>query len=466
MSSPFFGFSIGVRALNVSQRALDIIGHNIANINTPGHSRQEAVLKTTDPQYLPSLNRAINSGQIGTGVKVEEVRRIYDGYIANQLRSELENQGKWQYSTNIIEQAMGVFSEPGESGLQSMVNTYWNSWRALESSPEDHSLRKNLVENTKSLCNFFKSIGLRLDQLTKDIDTEFKNKISEVNNYSSQIAKLNQLIKSSVVSGDNPNDLLDRRDVLIDQLSKIVNITARETEFGMVDVYVVGKTLVRDVRSYEVEASLNATTGYHDALWADDSSALTIRNGELFALQNFRDNYLNDLLNNMDTYVDQLIARTNVVHAAGFDLNGDGGVAFFSGSGGLKGIHVNPAIASDISLIAAAATTGVAGDNANIAAMLSLREELDPLLGNKSFDDYYNNLIIQLGVDSQQFRRESENTNLLIHKINLRKDAVSGISLDEELVNMVKFQHSYNAAARVINVMDEIIGHLIEKLGR
>jgi flagellar hook-associated protein 1 len=464
-SSPFFGFSIGAKALSAAQRALEVVSHNIANVNTKGYSRQESIMETTDPQYVPSLNRSISAGQIGTGVNIREVRRLHDKYIEKQMINELQNLGKWDISVNVLEQIEGVFSEPSENGLQNMMDTYWNSWMNLESSPEDNAVRKNLVENSRSLSNFLQSIYDRLELLREDINTEVKNKVDLINSYASQIKELNNLIKDVTTVGDNANDLADRRDLLIRNLSQTVNISIVDSEHGQKDIFIGGTALVRGKDSYQIESDLNPATGFYDVKWEDGGNEVAVKNGELYSLLNFRDTYLDDVIDNMDNLVSELMTRTNEVHQSGYGLDGTStGYVFFTGSG-IKDIQVNPEIIADISLIAAANNPDQPGDNSNVTDMLNLREELVLDGDTVTFDDYYNNLIVSIGVDTQQCNREMENTNLLIEKINLRREAVSGVSIDEEMVNMIKYQHAYNAAARVITTMDEMLEIIIESMG-
>lgn len=465
MGSPFFGFTIGVRALNTAQRALEVISHNIANINTPGSSKQEAVLKTSDPQFMPSLNRSISSGQIGTGVKIEEVRRLHDEYIEKQLKNELQTLGKWEISQNILGQIENIFAEPSENGLRNMMDTYWNSWKELESSPEDNAKRNNVIENARSMCNFFQGINGRLELLKKDINVEINNKVIQINSYSDQIKELNGLIKDIVTGGDNPNDLLDRRDLLVQKLSRIVNVNTRNSENGQVDVYIGGSALVRGGSSYEIEAALNPATGFYDVQWKSSGIGVDVKNGELYSLMNFRDTYIVNIVGKMNDFASELIDHTNAVHSSGYGLDGaETGHDFFTGSG-IGDIEVNPVLVDNIDYIAAAKNTGQPGDNSNVMDLMGLREQL-VLDGNTvNFDDYYNNMIVDIGIDGQQCHRELENTGLLLNKITLRRENVSGISLDEELTNMIKYQHAYSAAAKIISVMDEMLEMIIVRMG-
>lgn len=463
--SSFFGFTIGVRALGASQKALEVIGHNIANINTEGHSRQEAVLKTTRPEGMPGINRSTSTGQLGSGVEISEIRRLHDEYIENQLISELQNAGKWERGLQIFEQIESIFSEPSENGLRNMMDVYWNSWKDLEASPEDLSVRKNLIENSQSMCNLFKNILSRLKLLQSDINTEIVTQAEAINNYADQIKELNKLIKEVSIAGDNPNDLMDRRDVLIKDLSNMINIDVRQADFNQVNIFIGGTALVREESCYQLEAVLAPVSGFHEIKWKGSNRDVSITNGQIYSMINFRDVYLPEVIERLDQMASTLITETNSIHSLGYGLDGvSTGHDFFSGSG-IEDIGIDSQLSDDISLIAAASNPDQPGDNSNAFAISAIRDSMLLDGGTSSIDDYYNSLIVQIGIETQQCLREQENTELLISKINMRRESISGVSLDEELVNMVKYQHSYNAAARVINVMDELFETVINELG-
>jgi flagellar hook-associated protein 1 len=463
--SSFFGFTIGVRALGASQKALEVIGHNIANINTRGHSRQEAVLATSRPEGMPGINSSTSAGQLGSGVEISEIRRLHDGYIENQLISEMQNAGKWDRGLQIFEQIETVFAEPSENGLRAMMDVYWNSWRDLEASPEDLSARKNLIENSESMCNLFKSIHSRLQLLQSDIDTEIVTQTGAINNYAKQITELNKLIKQVAIAGDNPNDLMDRRDVIIKDLSHMINVDVRQSDFDQVNIFIGGTALVREEDFYQLESVLNPASGFHDIKWEGSGRNADITSGQLYSLINFRDDYIPEVIDRLDQMASALITETNAIHSAGYGLDGvSTGYDFFSGSG-IEDIGIEDQIADDTVLIAAASNPGQPGDNSNVLQISGIRDSLVLGGGVSTVDDYYNSLIVKIGIEAQQCLREQENTHLLINKINMRRESISGVSLDEELVNMVKYQHSYNAAARVIKVMDELFETVINELG-
>ncbi len=203
---------------------------------------------------------------------------------------------------------------------------------------------------------------------------------------------------------------------------------------------------------------------FYDIKWDDDGTDVSLKNGELFTLKNFRDSYIPDIITKMNSFVSTLITETNAVHSTGYGLDGTStGNDFFVGSS-MHDIVINPDIDDDIGLIAAASGSGQQGDNSNISEIVGLRDALLLNGDTINFDNYYNSMIIQMGVDGQQSARELENTELLIDKINSRQDSISGVSLDEELVNLVKFQHAYNAAAKIITTMDELIDTIINKM--
>lgn len=463
MSSSFFGFNIGVRALTSSQRALEVVSHNIANINTEGYRKQDAILTTTQPEGIPAINRLIATGQLGSGVQVSEIQRFYDHYIERELNYELHNIGKWETSQTVFVQIESIFSEPSENGIRNMMDAYWNAWSTLQSTPEDYTARKNLVETSKGFCSLLKNTYQKLENLRQDLNTEIGIKVTDINSLANQIKDLNSSIKEVSISGDNPNDLMDKRDLLINKLSKIVNTEVRETSFDQVDIFIGGTAIVRENTCFPLEAELNPATGFYDVKWEDSGRMADIKNGEIYSMINFRDNYIPDMIDRLDNLANFFINETNAIHQNGYGLDGTStGYAFFTGSG-ITDISISADIDADNSLIAAAKNSGQPGDNSNIIDILNLRSQKLLESGTNSTDEYYNNMITKMGVESQQCIREAENSQLLVNQISSRKETVSGVSLDEELVNMVKFQHAYNAAAKIINVMDELMDTLINQ---
>ena len=223
--------------------------------------------------------------------------------------------------------------------------------------------------------------------------------------------------------------------------------------------------MVRGESYFPLEAELSAETGFYNLKWEGTDRYLSLGNGQLYSMINFRDSYLPNFMDSLDELASTIISQTNDLHSGGYGLDGTStGYDFFSGTGA-SDIDVNSQIYDHIELIAAAADPEQPGDNQIARQILALREQ--PLLdGNTTnTDSYYNNLIVRMGIEAQQCKREQENSKLLIDKINLRRESVSGISLDEELVNMVKFQHSYNAAARIINTMDQLFETIINDMG-
>ena len=464
MSSSFFGFSIGVKALAASQKALEVLSHNIANMNTEGYKRQDVILKTSIPAGNPAINRHISAGQIGSGVDVGEIRRMHDHYIERQMNEELQNSGKWEAGINIFEQIESIFAEPSENGIRSMMDTYWNSWRDLESMPEDYSIRKSLVENSKSLSSFLRGTYQKFMNLRRDLNTEINIKVTDINVIADQIKDLNALIKKVSIGGDNPNDLMDKRDLLINKLNKMINVDVRDTDYNQVDIFIGGTAIVRENNYFELEASL-PVSGYYEVVWKDSARPVEINNGEIYSMLNFRDNYIPDLITRLDNIAEFLINQTNAIHSTGFGLDGvSTGYDYFTGTG-VTDIDVNTAFDNNLVRIAAAKNANQPGDNSNTADILNLRNLKLLAGGTNTTDESYNNMIVKVGVEAQQSIRQSENSSLLINRIYLKQESVSGVSLDEELVNMVKYQHSYNAAAKIINAMDELFETIIREMG-
>lgn len=465
MSSSFFGLNIGVRALRASQKALEVISHNIVNINTEGYRKQDAVLGTTKPEGNPAVCRNISTGQLGSGVEVNEIRRLYDHYIERESNAELQNKGKWEVGVNIFEQIESILAEPSENGIRNMVDVYWNSWSDLENSPEDYSVRKSLVENSKSLCSLLRNTYKKFESLRTELNREVDIKVKDINNLANQIKELNGLIKEIKIGGDNPNDLMDKRDLLVNKLANMINIDIKETNFNQLDIFIGGTAIVRENNYTPLKTVLNPSTGLYDIRWQDSDRMVEVSNGQIYSMINFRDVYIPDIMKSLDNLAKYFINETNGIHRTGYGLDGTStGYDFFSGSD-IKSIGINSVIDAEISLVAAAKNAAQPGDNSNVTDILGLRTQKLFESGTNNSDEYYNSMIVKVGVEKQQYLKESENSNLLLNNINSRRESISGVSLDEEIVNMMRYQHSYNAAAKVINTMNELFETIISQIG-
>ncbi|HHX94693.1 MAG TPA: flagellar hook-associated protein FlgK, partial [Clostridia bacterium] len=441
MPSTFSGLYICLRAMQAQQLSLETYAHNIANAETDGFSRQRAVLETTPPWPMPSINSSGMVGQVGTGVDVARIERLRDAYLDVQIRKEKGILGEWTIKQDTLEQIEIIFQEPTETGLNSLLTQFWDSWLQLSMNSEGTSsaVRTTVVETASSLCDALRHTKMQLGALSEDMDNIIKIKVDQVNSIAEQIDALNNQIKTLKTAGFEPNDLMDQRDLLLDELAGVIDFKFQENDDGTIDVNFFNT----ETGIYDSPLVDGAGGSFNTLKIQDDSAVLvkgsgeqteeieiTVSRGELKGLFNSKE-MLDQYKEDLETFVANLITEVNAQHTQGYDIDGEPGQSFFWGEPAADFIEVNPNIKSDVSKIAAAsAPDGGPGDGSNALAVSRLRE--------KGFDDDYRNLISRLGVDTNESRRMKENQEALVGQLGERKESISGVSIDEELAHMIE----------------------------
>ena len=460
------GFEIGKRGLLSQQFALNVTGHNIANVNTPGFSRQRAVLRTTTPYNTIQ-------GSLGTGVDVAGVERYRDLFFDTQYRQESQNLGQWSSLHRGLRSLEGtVFvDEPSDNGLNALMSNFWNAWQNLTNDPESATNREDVRSKSSVLIDAFHQKYKFLKDLEQSTNDEITQKMVEVNSLAIQIANLNQQVSYAELSGGKANDLRDRRDLLIDQLSEIVDVNVVERNTGAVTVYVGAMALVeRDtVNSLDTEKEYADGVMKSTVVWKGTSSVVRFNNGELAGLCKFRDEVIPEYVDALNQMAETLVTQVNTVHRQGYALDGTTtGIDFFDPNGVTA---QDIALSSDISdisngvnNIAAASSGGARGDSSNALAIAQLRNSLLMNGNSATIGDFYSSMIGVLGSRTKETEDIKDSQELLLTQIENNRQSVEGVSLDEEMANMIRFQHAYEAAARVISTMDEIMTTLIDSV--
>jgi len=441
-ASAWVGLNTALRGLLAHQRALDLAGHNIANVDTPGYTRQEAVLATS-----PSI-ADYGIGMIGTGVDVVTYRRVRADWLDVQLRAETMKRGQADATQEGLSQVELALNEPSDSGLGSLLSKFWSSWHDVAAAPESIGARQALVQSAAALADGFRGLSSQLDAIVAATGPMVADALSEVNAVGAQIGSLNKSIIDLKVAGLEPNDLLDRRDALVDRLSELVNTSVTLDPSGGIDVSVAGTTLV----------SADGTVAA--ALAESDLTALT--SGRLKGLVDLRDVTLPGYRAQLNTLASALVTQTNALHSAGFDLNGNAGGAFFTGTDAAT-IDVSAAIAATPALLAASAG-GAPGDSGQALKIAGLR--LTPIVGAATLDDAYSQLVTRIGADSQQAQTAFSLAKSRTDVLDEHRLSVSGVSLDEEMTSLIRFQRGYQASARVMSAVDEMLDVLVSRTGR
>ncbi|MCK5127160.1 MAG: flagellar hook-associated protein FlgK [candidate division Zixibacteria bacterium] len=462
MSGLFQGLEIGKRALLTHQLAMSTIGHNMANVGTPGYTRQRVLVTSAMPIELANYN-------VGNGVTVKTVVHIRDLFLTGQYRRENKSLGEWTYKEKTLAQVETFFAEPFGEGVGNALNKFWDSWSSLASGDADSSTPRNqIVSDATTLVNSFHSLNQQLTSLRDSTDQDVGSRVMQINQYAHQIANLNRIVASQELGGQKANDLRDQKDLLIDELSKLIDVTTTEQTNGTTSIYISGLSIVENDDTFEL-ATRAVPSGNNsisrEIVWKNTKSSVKLTGGELKGLLDMRDNLIPGYKKRLDDMAATIVAEVNRVHRAGTDLNGNAGVDFFSNTGTTaETISINMSIANDSSLIAAS-LSGEIGDSSNALAIHDLRRMLLLDNGSATISEYFNSTVGMVGVDSNEAKTFKANYEVLMQQIELSRQSVQGVSLDEEMANLVKMQHAYNAAARVITVMDEALGTLIQGMG-
>jgi len=340
---------IGIRAVRTQRQALHVIGHNIANVNTPGYSRQRAILATTLPQ-----------GSMGTGVKVQSVQRIRDEVVDFYIRDENPTLHRWMAKEEILKEMEILFNEPSDNSIGKMLNDFWDSWFDLANNPESGATRASVKEQGETLCEAIRSLYRSLKDLQMRIDEQIKKEVEYINSIISQIADLNKEIEKIELGGRaKANDLRDKRDLLLDELSELINFKYQEMEDNTLRISVYGQLLVSKaiVSPFIVEADEN---GFFKVKWKDSKEEVIITNGKIKGLLEVRDEIIPRFLEQLDIFASTLIQKVNEIHHQGIGLNGTEkitgwkdftGTLDINGSFEINGVVINVAAGDDLDAI-------------------------------------------------------------------------------------------------------------------
>lgn len=472
MRSSFFGMDIGRKALAVAQAALDVTGHNVANANTPGYSRQVVNMQTTSPYRSANNNSHHPYIYMGTGVTITDVTRVREEFLDTQYRKENRTLGDWQAQQNALEKIEVILNEPSLSGIKTVLQEFWKSWDGLAKFAENPSLRAVVRQKGEAVANTFQHLHQQLVDLRTDLDATLKIKVDEVNSIAQEVADLNLQIVRGQAAGSAPNDLMDRRDLLVDQLSKLIDLRVVDNA-GDYTIMVGGNALVSHNRVNQMAIQPNSER-YADIIWAGNKQSVQVTGGAMHGLLVARDGSTKSRLDELDTLAQSIMDEVNAVHRGGYGLDGNAGRDFFvkaANASPAQGMMINADLAGDVGLrrIAAASKSPLdadngEGDGGNALALSRLEKAKLTALGTTS-TDYLQAMVAALGVDAQHASLMVENQESLVNQLTNQRDSVMGVNLDEEMTKMVQYQHSYNAAARVISAMDEMLDTLINQVG-
>lgn len=411
--------------MNVSQVAIQTTSHNISNINTPGYSRQRVNQSASSPYSMPGKNSNFGAGQIGTGAQIDDVTRIRNSFYDYQYRSESHQYGntsvKYEYFKNIE----GIFNEPSDTAISSSLNSFFNSWSELSKDPQSSGVKSVVIENGKYLSNSINSAFKRLESLEEGLDKQSEYIMDEVNSMLSQLDKLEKNIKIIQGSGKSPNDFLDKRDQLLDNLSFKLNINDKDVKATLKKAYDAnGKVTLDDLTKSGVKIS-----------------------GELEGTLSMKQE--------INKYKDGLKQLANTITS---NVNKAAGQEIFKAKDG-ELISINSEMLQEPEKINVTADIAL--------KVYELKSEKVNINGkDMTINTFYNSMIQDLGQSSAAVIRDESNQSKLLENIDSSRSSVSGVSLDEEMISLVQLQHTYSANAKVMSTIDSLLDVVVNGLVR
>lgn len=453
MGSLMSSLYIGKEGLQVNQTGLQVVGHNIANVNTPGYSKQEVQLEDA---YV--VIQGI--GGIGMGSRVVSIQGYRDQFSIQRIRQETQNQSMLKNLSEGLSQVETILS-PAGGGVRESMQGLFDAIQGLSSDPTNPALRSEIIAKAKTLTGQIHQSYNQL-QLVQTTQTEQLPSLgTEINELTSKIADLNKLqLEGNAKQGANISDILDQRDELVRQLADKIGVNTYKDSSGNIMVQTEkGGLLVSGFDSKDLTVSL---TGEVFLDGADISS--TIKSGKMGGILQVKNVEIPKYMSALDELATSLTTQMNAVHNAGFDLNGLPGADFFvpdppPASGSARLISVN---VSDPSSIAASDTAGEPGNNNNAKALAAVETAADPVnLGGLTLVSHWNSTLTDVGVSLETARNDIESSSKIMTQLNNIRDAASGVSMDEEGVNMIRFQRSYEAMARYMTTIDGLMEALL-----
>ncbi|PKL25154.1 MAG: flagellar hook-associated protein FlgK [Spirochaetae bacterium HGW-Spirochaetae-3] len=622
MQSTFAGIELGKRGLVAHNQGLQTIGHNLTNSATEGYSRQRVEFGTMEPLYVPQLNREETAGQIGQGVVSVRIERMRDELLDQRIVAQTGGLGYWDARDKYMSLLEQVHNEPTEVSTRTQMDKFWDSWQELSLHPSELAPREAVVQRGRTLIDSIHEQYRRLSTTRDMVQEDIEISASQANDLSKQIAALNAEILKSEAMGDNPNDLYDRRDLLVEKLATIVPVTVDRRDPDEFMVHVDGHILVQGKIARGFSMSTGAESGgYPRVLWADTGDEAVVRGGSLGAMLEMRDVDIKEEIASLDTMTLTFTDLVNEVHRSAYGLNGKTGVDFFTelpsvnniagnydrnGDGaydhsyvyrltggnaldaqeqiGLSGvmrlsgprglvdveyrptdtvgdivrrvndsgadvtarltstgtlqlraktasdgqspdfvirhvedsgeflsgysgllsatgeagaytwekadavadlrsgvdyavaplahpsgwIEVSTAVTRDLTNVAAGfgsnGRPAEAGDGSAAIAIAKLRTAPVMVGSQKTFDDYFADAVASVGLKGERAGRMSETQSRIVKNLTDTRQSISGVNMDEELSNMIKFQHGYAAAARFISTMDTMLDTIINRM--
>jgi len=445
-------------ALTSNQMAIDITAGNIANVSTPGYSRQRVDLNSA-----VSVNASGAIAQIG--VTVSRIERLYDRFIESQIIDQQQNTGYCDTLLQGLQIIEVMIDDTQGGGISDQLSKFWSSWGDLSKNPGGVVERSALLSAAENLTGSLASYKRNLDAITTDVIRSIADTVTKINEKVHEIKDLNTMIIETTGNTGDKNDLLDKRTQALKELGALINITQFENANGTVNVYLSnGEPLLQGTlkQTLSIRTNADGQSDIYSSYISEETVNSTLTGGKLGALIELQGGIIPEYINYIETFTESLADRVNELHRDGFDAYNNTGLDFFEipdAENSAGTIRVNTAIAADVNRIAASTSVTGYGENASLIA--AIQNEL--LMNNQtsSLGSFLAATVGQIGQQVSMAKTNSDRQTVIANHLDNQRESVSGVSIDEEMIRLIKYQMGYSAAGKLVSVVDEMLDTLM-----
>jgi flagellar hook-associated protein 1 FlgK len=446
MSSLNASLATALSGLIAEQGAMQASTNNVANANTPGYSRQAAVLVASDPVVVDPLT-------FGTGVTLQNVESIRDPILESQIQQQTQAQGQFSTLASALQQTQVNFTA-SSGDIGTAISNFFDSINQLSANPSDLSLRQGVLTAAGNLSTSFNTTANNLTQQQNSLDLSVVQTVGQINQFTTQIAQLNGQISNLQNVGENAGTFIDQRQQAIDQLSALVDVSVIPSDNTLTLTTANGASLVTGQQSFQLQTQ-TTLSGLHDVYSQGADITNAISSGQLGGTLAARDQQIPAIQTQLDILASGLANAVNAVQVGGFDLNGVKGTNLFNPPASVAGAAASLSVALTDPVLIAASSDGSPGSNGNAEAMYALSNRA--VIGGQNPSDYYSGIVFNVGNDTANAAAEESASGLVLQQLNDQRSSVSGVSLDEEAANMVLYQNAYTASAQVITAINDMM---------
>jgi flagellar hook-associated protein 1 FlgK len=462
----FGTLNLAARSMQAQMTGVEVAGQNLANVNTTGYSRQSVNIQTS-----PDITTGI--GSEGTGANAASIQQIVNTLLNSQVQGQQSTGGYWNGQQSALQSAQNALDEflngasstsstssaasDSSTGLASQLSGLFSQFSAVATAPTSTTARQALVGQAQTLATTFNNVSTQLGSLKASLNSSLSDNVDSANKLLSGIATLNQQISAAEFSGGTANDLRDEREQDLENLSQLTNIATSTETNGAVDVSIGGQALVTGYKVSDTLQTYDAGGGQMLVQTAAGGQPLTLTGGSMQGTIDARDGTLATLQNNVNTLAGTLITQVNGIYTGGYSTTGSTGGNFFDGTDAAT-ITVNAALAANPNLLQSSGSATAAGDNTVALQLAQLGSTAQAALGNQTFNDNYDATVAALGDSLQTANTQVTNQTAVTQMLSTQRSSVSGVSVDEEMTNLMTYQRAYEASAQLVTTLNTLMG--------